>query len=36
MLDFETTGLDPSADEIISFATVTVAEGRVNLAGCTI
>jgi DNA polymerase III subunit epsilon len=32
VLDFETTGLDPSADEIISFATVTVAEGRVSLA----
>jgi DNA polymerase-3 subunit epsilon len=32
VLDFETTGLDPSSDEIISFATVTVAEGRVSLA----
>lgn len=32
MLDFETTGLDPSAHEIISFATVTVAQGRVNPA----
>jgi DNA polymerase-3 subunit epsilon len=32
VLDFETTGLDPSAHEIISFATVTVAEGRVSLA----
>jgi len=31
VLDFETTGLDPSANEIISFATVTVAEGRVNV-----
>jgi DNA polymerase-3 subunit epsilon len=28
-LDFETTGLDRSSDEIISFATVTVAGGRV-------
>lgn len=32
MLDFETTGLDPSTHEIISFATVTVAGGRVTLA----
>jgi DNA polymerase-3 subunit epsilon len=32
VLDFETTGLDPSTHEIISFATVTVAEGRVSLA----
>jgi DNA polymerase-3 subunit epsilon len=32
VLDFETTGLNPSADEIISFATVTVAGGRVSLA----
>ncbi len=32
VLDFETTGLDPSAHEIISFATVTVAEGRISLA----
>jgi DNA polymerase III subunit epsilon len=31
VLDFETTGLDPAADEIISFATVTVARGRVTL-----
>jgi DNA polymerase-3 subunit epsilon len=31
VLDFETTGLDPAADEIISFATVTVAGGRVTL-----
>ena len=29
-IDFETTGLDPASDEIISFATVTVAEGRVR------
>ena len=32
VLDFETTGLDHAADEIISFATVTVAGGRVSLA----
>lgn len=32
VIDFETTGLNPGADEIISFATVTVAEGRVSLA----
>ena len=31
-LDFETTGLDPSRDEIISFATVPVESGRVRLA----
>jgi DNA polymerase-3 subunit epsilon len=31
-IDFETTGLDPASDEIISFATVTVAFGRVSLA----
>jgi DNA polymerase-3 subunit epsilon len=30
VLDFETTGLDPTSDEIISFATVTVAGGRVR------
>ena len=32
MIDFETTGLDPATDEIISFATVTVSNGRVTLA----
>lgn len=32
VLDFEMTGLDHDSDEIISFATVTVAEGRVKLA----
>jgi DNA polymerase-3 subunit epsilon len=32
VVDLETTGLDPAADEIVSFATVTVAEGRVILA----
>jgi DNA polymerase-3 subunit epsilon len=32
VLDFETTGLDHSTDEIISFATVTVADGRVSVA----
>ena len=31
VIDFETTGLDPSSDEIISFATVTVSHGRVRL-----
>jgi DNA polymerase-3 subunit epsilon len=31
VIDFETTGLDPSTDEIVSFATVTVAGGRVRL-----
>ena len=28
VIDLETTGLDPASDEIISFATVTVAGGR--------
>jgi DNA polymerase-3 subunit epsilon len=32
VVDFETTGLDHSGDEIISFATVAVTEGRVSLA----
>jgi DNA polymerase-3 subunit epsilon len=32
VIDLETTGLDPSSDEIISFATVTVSGGRVSLA----
>lgn len=32
VLDFETTGLSPGEDEIISFATVTVIAGRVSLA----
>jgi len=31
VIDFETTGLDPAADEIISFAAVTVAGGKVLL-----
>jgi DNA polymerase-3 subunit epsilon len=32
VIDLETTGLDPSSDEIISFATVTVTGGRITLA----
>jgi DNA polymerase III subunit epsilon len=32
VIDLETTGLDPTGDEIISYATVTVAKGRVSLA----
>ena len=31
VIDFETTGLDPATDEIISFAAVTVAGGRVRV-----
>ena len=31
MIDLEMTGLDPTTDEIISFATVTVQRGRVQL-----
>ncbi len=31
VVDLETTGLDPASDEIISFATVTVADGRIRL-----
>jgi DNA polymerase III subunit epsilon len=31
VIDLETTGLDPATDEIISFATVTVAGGRVRV-----
>jgi DNA polymerase III subunit epsilon len=31
VVDLETTGLDPANDEIISFATVTVAGGRIRL-----
>src|SRR3954468_19003347 len=32
VLDLETTGLDPSRDKIVSFATVTVSQGKVTLA----
>ncbi len=31
VIDFETTGLDPTRNEIISFATVSVGGGRVRL-----
>lgn len=31
VVDLETTGLDASTDEIISFATVTVADGRIRV-----
>ncbi len=31
VLDFETTGLDPAVNEVISFATVAVVEGRVRI-----
>jgi DNA polymerase-3 subunit epsilon len=31
VIDLETTGLDPTSDEIISFATVTVSGGRITL-----
>jgi DNA polymerase III subunit epsilon len=31
VIDLELTGLDPSVDEIISFATVTVADGKILL-----
>jgi DNA polymerase-3 subunit epsilon len=31
VVDLELTGLDPSQDEIVSFATVTVAGGRIRL-----
>jgi DNA polymerase-3 subunit epsilon len=31
-IDFETTGLNPTRDEIISFATVNISGGKVSLA----
>jgi DNA polymerase-3 subunit epsilon len=31
-IDFETTGLNPATDEIISFATVNISGGKVSLA----
>jgi DNA polymerase III subunit epsilon len=31
-LDFETTGLDPARDEIVSFGTVPVREGRIQMS----
>jgi DNA polymerase-3 subunit epsilon len=31
VVDFETTGLDPAADEIISFAVLQIARGRLRL-----
>jgi DNA polymerase III subunit epsilon len=33
VVDLETTGLDPRADEIVSFASVPIEEGRVSVAG---
>jgi DNA polymerase-3 subunit epsilon len=32
-LDFETTGLDPARDEIVSFGTVPIERGRIELRG---
>lgn len=32
-LDFETTGLDPARDEIISFGAVPIDGGRIRVAG---
>lgn len=31
VLDFETTGLDPAVDEVISFAALRIADGRLHL-----
>jgi DNA polymerase-3 subunit epsilon len=33
VVDFETTGLDPSYDEVISFASVPIDEGRIAVGG---
>jgi len=33
-LDFETTGLDPARDEIVSFGTVPVRGGRIQMSSC--
>lgn len=33
VLDFETTGLDPARDHVLSYGVVRVEEGRVQLAG---
>ncbi|HXF74428.1 MAG TPA: 3'-5' exonuclease, partial [Actinomycetota bacterium] len=32
-LDFETTGLDPSRDDVVAFGTVPIDRGRIALAG---
>jgi DNA polymerase-3 subunit epsilon len=32
-LDFETTGLDPARDDVISFGLVPIADGRIDLSG---
>ena len=32
-LDFETTGLDPARDDVISFGVVPISDGRIDLSG---